>query len=212
MRKIFLTAVVALMVSVQSLCGAAKIYEAHFSDYEKVIYPVVQVEDEDIEQKINAAIVAEIDEFLTGVYRNAQEIGAEVADIRTSYEIPCNRAGNTVVLSVVITESNYYKGAAHPATYRHALNFNLATGELMGIDYLTDVGEGIPKSYLIDKLNSKLLEKAARENISLFKEVLPLKELPQNFYWDENLHLHFIFQHYSVAPYAWGIIDIDVDD
>ena len=212
MRKIFLTAVVALIVSVQSLCGAAKIYEARFSDYEKVIYPVVQVEDEEIEQKINAAIVAEIDEFLTGVYRNAQEIGAEVADIRTSYEIPCNRAGNTVVLSIVITESNYYKGAAHPATYRHALNFNLATGELMGIDYLTDVGEGIPKSYLIDKLNSKLLEKAARENISLFKEVLPLKELPQNFYWDENLHLHFIFQHYSVAPYAWGIIDIDVDD
>ena len=211
MRKIILMAVVALILSVQNLCGAAEIYDAHFNDNENLIYPVIRTGDAQIEQKINVAIIAEIDRFVTGVYRNAQVNDYEVADLRTNYEIACNEAGNTVILSVLITESNYYNGGAHPATYKHALNFNLATGELMGKNYLMDVGAGIPESYFIDKLTQKLLEKSECEKIPLFDEALPLKELPENFYWDANLHVHFIFQHYEVAPYAWGIIDVDID-
>ena len=120
----------------------------------------------------------------------------------------CNGAGNTVV---VLTESNYYKGGAHPATYIRPLNFNLSSGELMGLNYLVEVGDGFQDGQLLERLNQKLAEKVERKEIFLFQDALPIKQLPEDFYWDENLHVHFIFQHYAIAPYAMGIIDVDID-
>ncbi len=211
MKKIFLTALVALIVSVQNFCGAASIESARFNDDDRLIYPVVQTGNAAVDKKINTAIIAEVDRFLTGVYRNAQENDYTVADVRTSFEVGSNQAGSTVILSLVLTESNYYKGGAHPATYRHALNFNVTNGELMDKSYLTDIGSGVPESHLVERLEKKLVEKVEREKLFLFDDALPLKKLPENFYWDKNLHVHFIFQHYEVAPYAAGIIDVDMD-
>lgn len=209
MRKFIL--IVALMFwSIQS-CLAAEIHEEIFNGNEDLKYPVVHVADKKVEQKINGAIIAEIDRFLTAVYRNAQVNDFEVAGIYTNYEIGSNEAGNTIILSVLLTESNYFKGAAHPSTYLRALNFNLSSGEIMGMDYLLEVGEGLREGYLLERLNQKLVEKVEREKLFLFPEALPLKKLPQDFYWDENLHVHFIFQQYEVAPYAVGIIDVDID-
>ena len=210
MKKIFLTALLVLLVSVQNFCGAASIESARFNGDDRLIYPVVHTGNAAVDKKINTAIIAEVDRFLTGVYRNAQENDYTVADVRTSFEVGSNRAGSTVILSLVLTESNYYKGGAHPATYRHALNFNLSSGELMDTSYLTDIGSGNPK-FSLENVTRKLKEHAAREKLFLFDDALPLKKLPENFYWDKNLHVHFIFQHYEVAPYAAGIIDVDMD-
>ena len=209
--KKFLTAVlVALIVSVQNFCGAVSIESSFVNCSKQLVCPVVHTGDASVDKKINTAIVAEIDRFLEGVYKTAKEIGAEVADVRTSYEVGCNEAGNTVILSLILTESNYYERAAHPATYRVGLNFNVKSGELMDTGYLTDIGSGNPK-FSLDNVTRKLREHAARNDIHLFPDALPLKKLPENFYWDENLHVHLIFQHYEVAPYAAGIIDVDMD-
>lgn len=209
MRKIFLITL-AMLLSCK-ICFAADIYSAVFNDNENLVYPVVKTGDSMIDNRINIAIIAKIDRFLTEIYRDAQVNGYEVADIRTNYEIACNQAGNTVILSILMTESSYFKGAAHPSTFKHALNFNLSSGELMDINYLLEVGEGIKDGYLIECLNQKLAEKVANEQIFLFGDALPLKNLPETFYWDENLHVHFIFQQYDIAPYAAGIIDVDID-
>lgn len=209
MKKIFLTALLVLIASFQNFCGAASIESACLNGNEKLIYPVVHTGDAAVDKKINTAIIAEVDRFLTGVYRNGQELAVTVADVRTSFEVGCNEAGSTVILSLILTESNYYEGAAHPMSYRHALNFNLSNGELMDKNYLTDIGSGVPEIRLVERLEKKLVEKVEREKIFLFDDALPLKKLPENFYWDENLHVHFIFQHYEVAPYAAGIIDVD---
>ena len=44
---------------------------------------------------------------------------------------------------------------------------------------------------------------------------IALKEIKKKFFSSAsgnlNLHVHFIFQHYEVAPYAAGIIDVDMD-
>ncbi|MBQ3435276.1 MAG: DUF3298 domain-containing protein, partial [Selenomonadaceae bacterium] len=164
-----------------------------------------------IDRKINVAIIAELDRFLTSAYKGAQSIGAQVEDARTSYEVGSNQSGNTVILSIVMTESKYIEGAAHPATWQRVLNFNTSSGNRMGLHYLTEVGEGLREGYLLERLEQKLCEKIEREGIYLFEDALPLKQLPENFYWDENLHVHFIFQHYEIAPYAAGIIDVDID-
>lgn len=210
MKKIFSAVLFALILSVQNFCGAATIESANFNGDERLVYPVVHTGDATVDKKINVAIIAEVDRFLTGVYHTARSIDAKVADVRTSYEVGCNEAGGTVILSLILTESNYYEGAAHPATYRHALNFNVQSGVLMDISYLTDVGSGNP-NFSLDNVGRKLREHAEQNKIFLFDDALPLKKLPENFYWDKNLHVHLIFQHYEVAPYAAGIIDVEMD-
>ena len=212
MRKILLTVVIALIIGVQSFCLAASIQSANFNGNENLIYPVVSVGDSAIEKRINDSIREEILRFIKEIHYAAQYDNREVMDMRTNYEILCNQAGNTVILSVVLTESSYFKGAAHPSTYICPLNFNVSSGELMGLNYLLEVGEGLRDDYFIDKLNQKLSGKVERGEIFLFPDALPIKELPESFYWDENLRVHFIFQHYEIAPYAAGIIDIAIDD
>ena len=212
MRKIFFATLLAIFFAAQNFCSAAEISAAKFNGNENLIYPVVQTGNAAVDKRINVAIIAELDRFVTGVYRNAQENNFTVADIRTRYEVGSNQAGNTVILSLLITESNYFKDAAHPSTVKHALNFNTSSGELIGLDYLTDVGSGVSVDEILKRVERALIQKCQRENLYLFDEALPLKSLPENFYWDENLHVHFIFQHYDVAPYAAGIIDVDIEN
>lgn len=211
MKKFLFRLMLVLIVSVQSFCSAATIEETHFNDSDKIIYPVVHVADAEVERKINYKIKEEILSFIKGLHYAAQYDNRKVLDARTSYEVACNEAGNTVILSIVMTESCYYEGATHPATWQHALNFNVATGNRMSLSYLTDVGEGVSVEELKGKLERKLREQCERKEIYLFDDALPLKNLPECFYWDENLHVHFVFQHYDVAPYAAGIIDVDID-
>ena len=210
MRK-FIFMVVMMFFSVQS-CLAAEISEARFNDSERLIYPVVKIADSAVSERINGKILEEILRFIKEIHYAAQYNNYEVVDVHTNYEIGSNEAGNTVILSILLTESNYYKGGAHPATYLRTLNFNLSSGEEMGLDYLLEVGEGLQEGYFIERLEQKLREKVERKEIFLFPDALPLKNLPENFYWDKNLHVHFIFQHYEIAPYAAGIIDVDIDE
>ena len=209
MRKLILIAAFILF-SVQN-CFAAQISEDNFNGNESLKYPVVKVGDGAIDAKINGAIRDEILRFIKEIHYAAQYNGSEIGGIYTSYEIGSNEAGNTVILSVLLTESSYFKGAAHPSTYLHTLNFNLSSGDLMGMDYLLEVGEGLKEGYLMERLEKNLRKKVKREKLFLFEDALPLKNLPENFYWDENLHVHFIFQQYEIAPYAAGIIDVDID-
>ena len=211
MRKIFMAVLVAMIVGVQNFCGAATIESAKFNGNETLIYPVVHLDNPTVEGKINAKIEEEIMSFIKGLHYAAQYDNRKVLGAYTSYEVGSNESGGTVILSIIMTESQYFEGAAHPATWQHTLNFNTSSGDLMGMDYLTKVGEGVSPDEFRSRIERKLREKVEREKIYLFPEALPLKNLPENFYWDEKLHVHFIFQHYEVAPYAAGIIDVDID-
>lgn len=210
MRKIFFATLLVLMMSFQ-ICGAATIESAKFNGNDKLIYPVVSLSNRAVADRINDKIQTELQTFIRQTQYDAQYYNRKVADMRTSFEVGSNESGGTVILSIVLTKSWYYEGAAHPATVKTALNFNVGQGNLMGLDYLTDVGEGVSVDELRGRVERALIRHCEREEIHLFDEALPLKNLPENFYWDANLHVHFIFQHYDVAPYAAGIIDVDID-
>ena len=211
MKKIILMVFALMILCIQS-CFAAEISDAHLGSDENLRYPVIKTGNPAIDDKINVAIVAEVDRFSTGIYQNAAFNDYKVAGIYTNYEIACNGDGDTVILSVLLTESSYYEKAAHPSTYLRALNFNLANGERMGINYLLEVGEGVQEGEILEKLNKKIVDKVKYERLFVFPDAIPIKNLPQDFYWDKNLHVHFIFQQYEIAPYAVGIIDIDIDE
>ena len=86
---------VALMMLFSATCSAATIETAYFNGDSKLIYPVVHVEDKAVERKINTAIIAEVDRFVTGVYRNAQVNGYEVGGVYTSFDIGSNSQKHT---------------------------------------------------------------------------------------------------------------------
>ena len=57
MRKIILMAIVALIMSVQSLCGAAEVYSDFFHDEEDLIYPVCFLkQDPDNEEDVSRPV------------------------------------------------------------------------------------------------------------------------------------------------------------
>ena len=161
--------VLALVLSVQNFCAAAvTIDKAHFSTNENLIYPVVHTGNETIDKKINIAIIAEVDRFVTEVQKNAVTNNFTLADIRSSYTVGSNQSGNTVILSIILTESWYYQGAAHPATVIHTLNFNTNSGAIMDLSYLTDVGSGVSKADLLKRVESALVQHCQRNALTLF--------------------------------------------
>ena len=208
MKKIFLTLLFVAIVSLQNFCGAAEIESAAHERYPNVVYPVVHTGDAAVDKKINREIFIELDRFLTAAHNDAMHNGRRVADVRMNYTVGANGDGNTVILSLILDKSYYVSGAAHPQSLRNALNFNMSSGELMGWDYLLDVGDGVSEENFKRRIEKNLVEHCAREGITLFEDALPLKNLPQDFYWDKNLNVHVIFNHYDIAPYAAGIIDV----
>ncbi len=120
------------------------------------------------------------------------------------FEIPCNYEYG--ILSVIITECVYFEGAAHPATYRKSLNFNSDSGIRIFADSLTELGDS---DYSPQNLSRKLKAYADKNKLKLYDDFTELERVPEDFYFDENLHVHFIFQQYEVAPYAVGIIEFD---
>lgn len=204
--------VVALIMGVQNFCNAAvEIKELHLNGEENLKYPEVQTGNKAIDEKINLVIAKEVDHFVTKIYDGlSYDRNDSLRYIDTNYKITCNEAGGTKILSMIIDENYCYMRAAHPAYIDRTFNFDTTTGELIDKNRLINL-RGVSESDLLDRLTQKLREHCESRNIPLYYDALPLKKLPDDFYWDENLHLHFIFQHYDVASYAFGILNIDID-
>ena len=200
MKKIFCVIMILAIMILPNICGAVEISETTYNGNFELKYPEIKMSNTVIAGKINQVIREEIKNFIVAAREPNPSVTAA-----TSYKIPLD---NGKILSILLTEYVNYEGAAHPLTYKRGLNFNADTGERMNTGYLTDIGSGNPK-FFPENITRKLREKAERENLFLFEEMLPLKSVPEDFYFDEKLHLHFLFQQYEVAPYAVGIIDVD---
>ena len=90
-------------------------------------------------------------------------------------------------------------------------NFNSDSGVQLTADSLSEIGkeERGESAYSPKNVFRKLKAHVKREGIALFPDVKSLEKVPEDFYFDENLHVWFIFQQYDVAPYAAGIIEVD---
>lgn len=205
MKKI-LFAMMMLLLNFSNV-HAAHIDSANYLGDEKLKYPVIIIENSVAAAKINAEIRAEISRFLAQVEQTMKECNIKDRTVSTDFEIPCNYEYG--ILSVIITEYVYFPGAAHPANYRKSLNFNSDSGIKISADSLTELGNS---DYSPKNLTVKLKEYAKKNNLQLNLDFTELDRIPEDFYFDENLHVHFIFQRYAVAPYAMGIIEFDATD
>ena len=214
MKKIFFVLIIFLINF--SAVNAAQIDTAKFNGDDNLIYPVVFTKNSDAAGKINAVIRNEVKSFLIRIDEmSADGKDAEKIPIQgygINFEIPCNHEDG--ILSVVLTEYVNYKNSAHPLTFRRGLNFNSDSGERILSDTLSEIAdeEFGESAYSPKNLTRKLKIYAKENNIYLYQDFKQLAQIPEDFYFDDNLHVHFIFQQYEVAPYAAGIIEFDATE
>lgn len=208
MRKLFLATLFALLLTVQNFCGAAAtVDEAIFNGNKDLKYPIVHTGNASVDKKINSVIDGLTQNFVMEVKTDRREHGINITVERTSFQVMCNGAKNSNVLSIILGQSKYgSNGPAHPTNYSHALTFDLTTGERLTTSDLAKFGYGDSNS-LFQKLSLKLKEFNANREIKTSE----VKSLSESFYFDEDFHLHFLFEQNSIAHYAVGVIDIDMD-
>ena len=211
MRKIFLATLFAVMMGLQSFCSAeATIESSCLGGKETIVYPIVHTGNSAVDKKINRVIDGITQNFLMELKTDRRERGINITVESEDFAVKCNGAANSNILSIIIWQSKYgSNGPAHPTNYSHALNFDLTTGERLTTNDLAKFGYE-DKDSLFQELLTKLREYAANKNKLVHVDYV--KTLPENFYFDEDFHLHFLFEQNSIAHYAVGKIDIDMDE
>ena len=210
MRRIFFATLFALLLTVQNFCVAAPatIDNAIFNGDENLKYPIVRTGNASVDTKINSVIDKIMNNFVMDVRTDRRERGIDVHIMNTSYAVMCNDAGNSDILSILLTDYKYGRnGPAHPLTKTHTLNFKLSTGELLDTNYLA-------QKISLEDISRKLetYNASSQESWKLSDDALPLKKYPEGFYFDENQHLHIFFQRGEIAHFARGVLDFDMNE
>ncbi len=185
----------------------AQISTAHYTDRNfDLSYPQVQMKDKKAEEKINGQIEAVMATFRSTVRQDMKQGGSIQALV--TYDIKMNHTG---LLSLTLTEYTYADRAAHGMTYVKGMTFN-TMGQLC--DY-SDVLKFAAVAKAEDVYNAaavtkKLKLKAAKEGIMLNSDFQGIDKVTQEFYFDDAANLHILFQQYEAAPYAVGVIDLNM--
>lgn len=210
MKKIWLAAALAAAV----LCGgAAEAAQPGLTDHPAQIETEAPQVLADCEAKlpvwkggtalqrarVNAAVEAE-----------AARFAARLTDLRTHGEVSgwlswqAGRADAELV-SLVLYESVYFKGAAHPSTTVVGLTFD-AKGE--PVARKEALARAVPQT--AEDINAAIERQGKERDLMLFRpEWRTVQGWPQEFYVGADGRLYFIFQQYDIAPYAAGWIAID---
>ena len=216
MRKLFSSFIFAFCLSLMAATAFAaqvQVEQSLHPQHQDVMIPVVTVPDnQQASDAINAEITRNIEAFISQsdeCYKDNEDWNKVY--IGNSYTVTCN---DESVLSIVLTKYINVEHAAHPMRYIHGLNFNPQTGEkIVAVDLKEFSAEKYGKDIYTPELLTNKLAKKAEENDALiiFDGTLPLASVPEQFYFDADRHVHFLFQLYEIAPYVCGVIDVDMD-
>lgn len=211
-RSFILTFCLCLMAAT-AFAAQVQVEPSVHPQHQDVTIPVVTVPDnQQASDAINAAIKENIQAFISQsdeCYKDNEDWNKVY--IGNSYTVTCN---DGAVLSIVLSKYINVEHAAHPMHYIHGLNFNPRTGEkIVSADLKEFSAEKYGKDiYTPELLTDKLAKKAAAsDGLIIFDGILPLASVPDQFYFDADRHVHFLFQLYEIAPYVCGVIDVDMD-
>ena len=199
MRNFILAGILFFVIGIANFANAAEIDRAYYLGNPDVSYPVIIAKNPNATQKINAEIRAEVKKILDNANALIEDKTFNSVTINVDYQIPCNHDSGT--LSVILTAYVNYENSAHPSNSYYGLNFNSDNGEKILSDSLN-----YPSQIITQKLQKYATQKGFPLNINDDG----LAEIPKNFYYDDDMHVHFIFNQYEVAAYAVGIIDLDM--
>lgn len=174
-------------------------------DYLEGVYPSVEARNAIAEAKINTEIEKVISNFEANIRRENLKEGSDQVKGYVDYKVKANRHG---IFSVIISTSTMYKGAAHPSTYYTGLSFDKQGNRIYLKDILEDDKLSGDNYYTVENLKAAVLAQASDK---IFNDPpLNITKFPQEFYLDSRHNLHVLFQPYDIAPYAAGLIDINL--
>ncbi len=203
--------IIALAIFLMSLSNAeaAEIDSVLYLGDSNVIYPLIILDDKEVAAKINKEIRAEVQRLVNTVNESMANGDFTSVAMEIDYRIPCNHDGG--LLSIILDQYVNFEGSAHPSRYYRTLNFNSGTGERIWASSLTEIGPAVNGEdyYSPGNITRRLRAYVEKNNIVLFNDFQQLNAVPEEFYFDDATHVHFIFQQGEIAAYAVGIIDLD---
>ena len=114
--------------------------------------------------------------------------------------------------TVYTADVDYYEGGAHGMNQRIVMNFDNATGRLLTLD---DVFVPGYQQQLSERLLQALMEKAEAKDVADLKDMGYL--YATDMFASENFALGddaitFVYNPYEIAPYAAGLIELEIDN
>ena len=202
--KILMSLFMVMLLSMSITFAQSSYYEVQEktldSEFVEGKYPVVNADNILVKSRINRQITKIINDFNQNVQQE-NDIGRDLTGF-IGYEI---KANSDKVFSVIINCSTMYKGAAHPNTYAYGLSFD-EQGNLIQFSQVINIDKQSGKNiYTIDNLNKEIKAQVGQHLFDFHKDVTAF---PQEFYLDENMDLHVLFQRYEITPYAVGLVDV----
>ena len=214
MKKLFFALILFFVAGAVNFANAANVTKDSYNNYiekdfydndENLVYPIVTTLNPTATVKINKEIRKDIQMFLDDIKKRA---GNDEVKISISYEIPCNHNGG--ILSIILREYVFIERAAHPWNIVHTLNFNTDSGERLTVEGLSEIAKH-GNDYTPEEITRRLKVYSKINHRPLYSDFQQLDKVPEDFYFDDNLHVHFLFQQQTIAHYAVGIIDLDAD-
>lgn len=204
--KVLMGLIMVLLLSMSVTFAQSNYYEIQeqeiTKDFVQGKYPVVQNSNILVKSKINN----EISKIINNFEQDIQEVnnkGTEATGF-VGYEVKANSEN---VFSVIINCSTMYKGAAHPNTYSYGLSFDESGNLIQFSQVINEANLQGSDKYSIANLNKAIYEQVGDNLYNFHKEV---EVFPKEFYLDENMDLHVLFQRYEITPYAVGLVDINL--
>jgi len=103
----------------------------------------------------------------------------------------------------------YYQGAAHPLSWCVGDTFSVLTGKKLSWQELIKTED--KTAFSLAAINAKIMTSKPGKAGYLYPNFKGLKKLPKNYYLSTKGNIHFVFGQYEIAPYAVGIIDLDME-
>lgn len=160
-------------------------------------YPVYIGPDETWKQVINEAIEREVDHYFRAI-REAEKRCA-LAGWVTWQEGKTGRP-----YSLVFVKSLTYRGAPHPMTYLKGLTWDEKGKRLTANDMRKHLPDGT-----IERLRTEVDRQCKKKKRTLYPHY-KIDKFPEEFYIGTDGNVYFIFQEYTIAPYATGWIPISM--
>lgn len=202
--KIFMSLLITMILSMSITFAQENYYEVQENtlnnEFVQGQYPVVNADNILVKSRINGKITQIINDF----NQNVQQMNANGEDVTGffGYKIKANSKN---VFSIILECSTMYKGAAHPNTYSYGLSFD-EQGNLIQFAQIVNIDKQSGNNiYTVENLNKEIKAQVGQYLYDFYEDVTAF---PKEFYLDENMDLHVLFQRYDITPYAIGLVDI----
>ena len=171
----------------------------------EVSYQILSISDNDVQRKINVKILQRADELqkdINEILQNGDALSASLDSV-IAYR-------DENIVSIKTDEYIYVEHAAHPMSWNYGNVFSLSDGRELSLEDIASLPayKAHAARYTWSNVKRALITKYGDV---LFSCAFNLAEVPKDVYIDADAHVHVVIQRYELAPYAAGILDVDLD-